>query len=91
MGSGLALRAPGMTVELITTPPASRLGALLLDELLLRELADGGAREGVADLERRRHLVPADLVGEEGAQRLERERRRARRCSLTNAFAASPR
>src|SRR3954470_18340649 len=57
--------------------PQSRLLALLLDELLLRELADGGAREVVADLERHRHLVAADLVDEEGAQRLERQRRRA--------------
>src|SRR5919199_314173 len=49
--------------------PHPRLLALLLDELLLGELADGGAGEGVADLEGGGHLVAPELVGEERAQR----------------------
>src|SRR6266853_1732308 len=50
---------------------------LLLDQLLLRELADAGARQCGADFERGRHLVATDLVGEEIAQRFERQGRSA--------------
>src|SRR5215475_1140416 len=50
---------------------------LLLDQFLLREFADAGARQGGAGFEDGRHLVAADLVGEEILERVERQGRRA--------------
>src|SRR4051794_30022186 len=49
----------------------------LRDQLPLGELADRRVRQLVAELERRRQLVPPELVGQERPQRLERQRRRA--------------
>src|SRR5262245_3499442 len=46
---------------------------LLVDQLLLRQLADRGPRQGVAELQMGRHLVPANLVGQEGAQLVQGE------------------
>src|SRR5262245_23795388 len=50
-----------------------RLLPLFLDQLLLRQLADGGLRQGVAEFQVRGQLVAADLVGEECAQLIERK------------------
>src|SRR5262245_33633889 len=46
---------------------------LLRDQLLLRQLADGGPGQRVAEFEMRRLLVPPNLVGQESAQLIERE------------------
>src|SRR5688572_21403868 len=48
------------------------LPPLLVDQLLLGQLADDGPRQCVAELQVRRQLVPADLVGQERAQLVER-------------------
>src|SRR5215475_4237788 len=50
---------------------------LLLDQFLLGKFADAGARQGGAGFEGGRHLVAADLVGEEVLERVERQGRRA--------------
>src|SRR5436190_8296272 len=46
---------------------------LLRDQLLLRQLADCSLRQGIAKLQVRRHLVPAELVGQERPQLIERK------------------
>src|ERR1700730_11664222 len=50
---------------------------LLLNQLLLRQLADAGARQRGAGFHGGRHLMATDLVGEEIAQRVERQGRSA--------------
>src|SRR5258707_574564 len=51
------------------------LAAVLLDQLLLRQFADGGARQCGADFEGGRHLMATDLVNQEIAQRVKRQGR----------------
>ena len=70
---------------------ASELLPLFLDQLFLRQLADGRLRQGVAEFQVCGHLVAAELVGQEGAQLLEREALARPVFSCTNALAASPR
>src|SRR3546814_17457392 len=59
--------------DLVAVRLCGVLGALLGDQLFLRQLADEGLRQDIAELHLARHLHRRDLVGEEGAQRLERE------------------
>src|SRR5712675_2239209 len=63
-------------VETITA--SGMLGSFapfLLDQFLLREFTNAGARQCGADFERGRHLVAADFVSQEIAQRVERQGR----------------
>src|SRR5689334_25365744 len=43
------------------------------DQFLLRQFTDRGFRQGMAELELRRQLVPAEFVGQKGPQLLERK------------------
>src|SRR3546814_5731968 len=49
---------------------------LFLDQFLLRQLADQGLGQGIADFHGHRHLVLAELVLQEALQLLEGEGRR---------------
>src|SRR5712692_2017167 len=63
-------------VETITA--SGMLGSFapfLLDQFLLREFTNAGARQRGADFERGRHLMATDLVSQEIAQRVERQGR----------------
>src|SRR4051794_12575572 len=79
------LKAPRMArpigVRAVDTMTASTMVLVpsfqFRDQLPLGELADRRMRQVRPDLERGRQFVTAELVGQEGPQRIERERRRA--------------
>src|SRR4029077_1227904 len=52
-----------------------RLSFLLVVQILLRDLADRGLRQSIADLERLHHFVLAELVLQEFLEFVERKRR----------------
>src|SRR6266481_418295 len=69
---------PPSTAPWVMLKASGMLGSftpLLFEQLLLRQLADAGARQRRADFERGRHLMATDLVGEEILERVERQGR----------------